>query len=49
MPELEYCPVCGGEAPELGRLGYLTHYRCECCGVVFSVPNLPTPEVSNVH
>lgn len=34
--ESEACPVCAGDAAELGGLGCLTWYRCVCCGTEFS-------------
>jgi DNA-directed RNA polymerase subunit RPC12/RpoP len=38
--ELVTCPACGQEQDEaeafLGRLGWLTHYRCRYCGMPFS-------------
>lgn len=31
------CEACDGDAPPLGQLGRLTHYRCSCCGWTFSL------------
>lgn len=31
------CPVCGGPAPYLGRLGRLAWYRCRDCGMESNV------------
>lgn len=33
---IESCPVCAGDAAELGGLGHLTWFRCTCCGTEFS-------------
>lgn len=35
--EAVICPLCNGEASELGRLGKRTHYRCNECGGQFSM------------
>lgn len=41
MDEIITCPQCDHEQDEsecfLGRLGYLTHYRCRYCGWTFSI------------
>lgn len=38
--EIIVCPTCGSEQDEsecfLGRLGFLTHFRCRYCGMTFS-------------
>jgi transcription elongation factor Elf1 len=40
MEEIHQCPVCDHEQDEaecfLGRLGYLTHFRCRYCGMQWS-------------
>lgn len=35
IEEMIDCPVCGGDAAEMGCLGRLMWYRCVCCGVEF--------------
>jgi transcription elongation factor Elf1 len=46
-PSIVTCPACDHEQDEsecfLGRLGWLTHYRCRYCGMGFSI----APEVPN--
>jgi transposase-like protein len=45
MDEIEIitCPACDTQQDEsecfLGRLGYLTHYRCRACGMTFNHSN----------
>lgn len=36
MSKTKACPICGGEAVVLGSLGYITHYRCQDCGIQFN-------------
>ena len=35
--EAPACPACGGEGALLGALGFLTWFRCVCCGMDFHV------------
>lgn len=36
MPEHKSCPVCGGEAGQLGVLGNMAIYQCRDCGMEFT-------------
>lgn len=33
---MKYCPLCHGQLALLGVLGRTKHYRCTCCGMIFS-------------
>jgi hypothetical protein len=36
VDEMTDCPVCGGDAAEMGCLGRLMWYHCVCCGAEFN-------------
>lgn len=38
--EPRFCPACGGETYELGRLGMRIHYRCRACGIDSSLDSI---------